>query len=587
MAEHGDYMEMIEAQEKVLEATRWKRMDEDWGRFLLDSFVLKNWEGNAVPEAYPVTLNDPQTQALRVISVLTAAEPYPEVFGAGRSDKENVLIEELWSALVYETDRSLERRDLDPMHFTFVSDSVLRGWVASRNTVWNDNGKVRLDILPCDPRYLTWETGRDGLLWAASSRLVGRAEADRDYGYAGNAELVAIHDFHNDKVNVIYVDRKAVDERPNHYGYPPFVIKPVVLLPKRGRVTTQSMQGGALHSSGVTSEILTTHGESIYSANRHIADVKNAVATITHTLGYRAFRPPYAFTTLDGTKRLAESPYSDGAEIDLAENERIDNVLMGELRQDTSFLWGIVDPAYQRGGLVYTEWGDLPFSGMSALLVEKLETQRDQIFNPRIKTLAALYRDTFHMVIDQFANGGISAELWTSTGRKLQFSPGDLKGDFQVKFGITVVSPDKDIANLSRAGAATRFLSADTIRRDILKVPNPEEEAAKLRDDKIRAMVPEIDLFDRVRDLTQQSKEVSGDEKKALLAERELIKSKLALITAQTQAAATGNGKEPKGAEGEEGEVTLPLMSADERLDRESLRRKGVKRQVVGREGVR
>lgn len=559
-----DYAKKIKNQENILEP-RYTRFDEDWGRWLQDDFILKNAKGQQITGAHPVTLNDDRTFAERVISVLSSAIPYPEVFGAGgqkMEDKEATLREQLWNALVYDTDRRLLARGLGALHETLVIDGSLAGWDVVRPIVWDDQGRARFDILPGSPRWTTFEWGDNGLDWAAIKTPKSRAYAENKYGYKGNKKEVVVTDYEDKEVNAILVDGQTVEETENKMGYPRFVIKPSGMFPPRGRDSA---------------EMIRTHGESIFAANRNLSKIKNEIASIAHTLTFLDYRPPTGVRSQDGNTVPTESPFEEASMIGLELQGGFEKLPIGELNSAAAFfLWPIVDAGFQRGALSYVDWGNPPFE-LSAVALESLKADRDQTFIPRIKLIVAVCRDVYHMLIDQFVKGGLPAEVGED-GQKVIFNPGDFKGDYSVKFGMRTVSAERDLSSFAIATSADRWFSNEDILRDVIKHPNPEQVMARKRDDIITGLMPEILLVRRWDDLKADAKKLQGDSKKAAEKEARLIEMKLdqLLLTPEVPEPTRGEGR-AKGAEPTAGASRPQLMSAEEKVQREVVRRKGVK----------
>jgi len=459
-------------------------------------------------------------------------------------------VEELWDSIVYGCNRKLLRQMSAELHESLVTYSVLFGWVIARAWVWNNAGQAVFDLLPCDPLNVTFEVGPDGLIWVAHKRTRSAESIEREYKKRPSGKNAVVTDYWDTEQNVVYVGSDQVLENPS--GLIPFVIHPVGSGPPIGRDDT---------------EMARNHGESIYMANASIYDIKNEIASIALTLAYLQFQPPAAYTSADGMKELEAYPFTPGAEIDLGQLEKVDPIELGHIKEATLFLWSVVDPASQRGSLVNSEYGELGFE-LSAIAIEKLEAHRDQVFVPRLKALTATYRDIVHLLVDQFVALDLDAQLG-ERGDLKGFDPGEYKEDFSVKFGMSTISPEKKVANYSMARAAEGLLDKDTIRREVLGVANPEEVEAKLLDDQITEMVPSIKLSRHYDWLAQRIKETSGDERKSLEREQKLIE--LALIPAGAQE----KGKEIPSTEAPQ------LMTAESQVQRESMRRQGLTREVT------
>jgi hypothetical protein len=85
------------------------------------------------------------------------------------------------------------------------------------------------------------------------------------------------------------------------------------------------------------------------------------------------------------------------------------------------------------------------------------------------------------MIIEQFVAGDVPVSLASQAGKKMLFTPEDLRGDYNIEYAFSSTSPEQDMANYEMAAAAQPFVSGDSIRRDILKLKDPDAESARIK----------------------------------------------------------------------------------------------------------
>lgn len=134
---------------------------------------------------------------------------------------------------------------------------------------------------------------------------------------------------------------------------------------------------------------------------------------------------------------------------------------------------------------------------------------KDQIFVPRLQALSLYYQQLSKQIIRQYIKKGITAELGEE-GHRISFDPAKLKGNYTIGFKYFSQSPEQEIANYSIAAAAAPFLSGDTIRRDILKLRNPDEELSKKRSEMAEELDPSLRLYRYVRSLIEEEKDMEA-----------------------------------------------------------------------------
>jgi len=566
-----DNLKKVEAMEGILRS-RYTRFDDDMGRYFQDSFTLKDAEGKKIDEAHHINLNDPTTLVDRVVSVLSGAEPRPEVYidGARIHDDYSNRIEMFWKAIIYDNDVRLGRKLMLPLHRANSAYASIRGWIVNRAIVYEKDGKVIFDILSCDPRYVSFEVGDEWFDWVAYRTVRSKALIEKQYDVVISGKEGKIVDFWDGKVNEIYIDGTKKKEKANDFGKPPFSIQSVGLMPEIGRDGDEAVKN---------------YGESLYSPLRKMFDYKNEIASIAMSIAHLEYRPPTAVKTEGGTKEFQESPFKEAEIISLDVLEGFEKLPIGLADKAALFLWGIIDPASQRGGLAYTEWGTIPFE-LSNLAIESLREGRDQIFIPRIKALVATYRDVAHMLIDQFITLNRPAEMG-DRGNRVTFKPSEFARDFSIRFGITTVQPERDITSWTVAAGAERLLPTRMILTNIIKVDNPEGVMAEKREEELQKLIPAWAIYETLKAKRKEYNETDDPDERVAI--EYVIKEILEPQLAQFAASPPGAGVAAPKA-GESPIVSPSAMMGKEmapvkRLERKSVGRGGVEREGMERKG--
>jgi len=114
-------------------------------------------------------------------------------------------------------------------------------------------------------------------------------------------------------------------------------------------------------------------------------------------------------------------------------------------------------------------------------------------------------------------------------GISKKYSYTQLAKNYNIKYSLTPVSAEQNIANYSIGNAALTFLSEDTVRRDILKVESPEVEEQKRLSELANRMVPELSLYKMAKAKLEQGEEL----------EAKIIATKLGLTLRQLKGGKT------------------------------------------------
>ena len=252
-------------------------------------------------------------------------------------------------------------------------------------------------------------------------------------------------------------------------------------------------------------------------------------------------------------------------------------------------MYQVRDAAIQRATLPYNEYGGLNFE-LSALAIEELEGQRHQIFSPRIRAITKCYNELALMLFDQFVigleRGLFSNEMTDTNGQVVEFDVAklrELRDKFRLSFRMTPVSPEKDIANFTKAAAARQSgFPFKKIWSDVMEIEDVEEMQREYDQEVTENIVPELKLIQAMETYAKIIEDTTDPEEKAGAQLRmTLIENKLTQITQPqpTNVMETAmEGAQLRGMPRLGGEGGVPAQG-EERLVREKLRREGVKQQ--------
>jgi len=507
-----DYKKLVEEGEERLQPLH-SRMISDRGIYFLTPYKMKSYDNQTeLKRVDNVTSRDPRNFADRIISVLNTAKLTAEVSSKKLQDKDANAIEAFWYLAEDRADRRLAKKMMMPVRPTNVFHACVSGWVGSRVWVWEDeNGELVCDLLPLDPLFLTWQVGRDGLLWAAYKTMRGRELIEQEYGISITEKEAEITDLWNNEANVVLLSGETVKEVENPFGEVPFVIKPVALTPMVGT------------SLGDTSAF-TNYGESIFSAMRNQEAEYNKFLSILQSLNAQHFRKPKGYRSQDGKKLPPPDADAAGAKTAMGPSEEWVDVPIGEVKESASLFYSIISGERQRSMLPYNDWGEVPFE-LSDLALARLERQRDQVVLPRKQTLTEAYSEMAMMMLRQFQKGGFGAVKLDVKGEEIDFRlPGELPADLNIEFHLETVSPEKDISNYSVAAAAKNVgVPQDIIMRNILRIDDPQAARDKALEEWAVEAVPALKLYRAGRMFSQRAEELKGDEGKEKEIEAELI----------------------------------------------------------------
>ncbi len=526
-----------------------KRMDGDKGLFLLDKYEMTDVKGNKVNDVINVTMNTPATFAAHVQAALMSADPQTSVTGEGLDDDKTHPIEMFLEAFYLMADRRLRLAGEDQLRPFSVQQFNIRGGAGTRITCRMKDGVFIPDALPCDVRFLLYETDEDGLVWAAYKTMRSIAKIEARYPdllknipkpTEGVTELqvVDLWDRTKNKVYVGGMDKgKQVFEEPNAWGYPPFVIERVEL-------------GSMLKDS----DSLEHHMESIYFLSRSLYAEDNRQVSINQTLSMKAIKPGTEYESAAGAQgTLPErDPGGMGERTAVEMGGGTKLVPTGDIKESGKVVGARLSHAIQTATLSDIDYGTTGFP-MPAVAIIELAEASGEVFQPRLAALARLYEGMSAMVIDQVQRLRVGTREVTeismgTRGHKQSWPVAALKGSYDILYEYTVKSPQTDLARLSVADIAKGSYDQDTIDRDILKMANPTEVKRKRSMERARLQSIEWDLYMIAEEILAQA-ELEKDEKKKKALER---RARIIAHTLNMTLEGLQSGEVPPRRQGEE-----------------------------------
>ncbi len=447
-------------------AALYARMDADRDLYHLKRYHMTNpVDGHAIPNIVNVTLSDPKLFIEKALAIMAKASMQTEVTGEGLSDQQTTTIEGFLEAAYLLIDQRLSNRGI-PSLSAFVDEQLcLRGRAVARCLVRRQGEGVIFDVAPFDARSTCYDYNATGLSWAAAECRRTRAQLLEEYGVETAEKSQVITDVWTAGDEIVYLAERELRHQPHGCGYVPFVISQVPV--------------GSMFSD---SDAFEYAGESLFAPNRTIYPELNRLATVLQNEIMAGWMGAMQYESEAGAQaaRPVMPPY--GVRVVLpVEKDGGYKAMPHESVVDTArFMYTLLDSRKQEGSFAATDYGNLAFP-LAAVTVGMLSAAKDDRMLPRIQAKAVFYQQLSQMIIKQFIASDIPARLAAGTGQRVLFTPAELAGDYEIKYRFFATSVEKEMSDYAIATAAQPFISADTIRRDILKLQDPDGENARIK----------------------------------------------------------------------------------------------------------
>ncbi len=500
-----EYLEEIESQEDSYQrvtdeekefAELFNRMDMDKKLLILEDYVWRNKDDREEPDVDNITMNDAAVFATKVHNTLIKASILPEVSAKDMKDEDAEVIENFIRDVSLEADANVYYQDIPSYKNFEIIQACDRGRIARRVTLREENGKLAPDsFLAVDTRYLVYKYGINGLDFVASKMPRSRDDIEQEYGYSPAAKNSIITDYWNSKMERVYCGKELIDESPNYWQEPPFIIQVV----PTGVFTFDA-------------DRMLYDGESIFAMNRDLYDEKNMFATILKSLTIKSFFNGLQIEVenVSLAKKPAIPPYGKKFVAPVEKGSKgYFNMPINDLQNAARLFYSMLDTALQDGSFPKVSYGSLSFP-VSAVGMSELKEAEDPVYFPRIQGYTLFLQRLFRMVIKQYKMFKMKLPLGEE-GFRQEYDWKDLDKEFALAFSVDIVSPKQDMVNISTAAALGNLISDDTKLRDYLRVKNVEDENRKKLVEKAERISPAVAKYNIIMALFNSGEVVKAN----------------------------------------------------------------------------
>lgn len=518
----ADNLEKVLDKEKSDEfQKKWRTMDEDRDIRSLVAYTLTDADGLTVDGAENVTSTDPQVTGDRIAFALANAAITPEIKVVPDDERKEAAIEGFINYALGKANKRLVKKLLQPINDHIAEDVVYRGEIGGRAIVLRDGAMVDFDVLPWDMRYVSYDIGKDGLLWGARRIKKSKSQILDEYNFEVDGDDAEIIEYWDRDVNEIWLakQQKLLYSSRNELGVVPIVVQKV------GR-----------------------NGDSIYAPVRKLVAEINKTLSIMQSVNMISFQPPIAVKTEEGDEELEQGyPAIRRMVIMLQRDDMIEKIPFTEMYNHVQPMLLELKEQWQRATLPFSDFGAYPRGEYSALFIQELGNRAAQIFVPRTLAMSNFYKCLAMLICDQFkANLGVSVQFEDRDRNPIIFKPQDLEGDYDIDYHITTLDPERDIANYQlSAMAAEAGVSMHTRLRKIMSFADPVAEEYWIGQELLESTVPGLMEHRQLQRMKVELEKLSGDAKAAKQEEIKLVEAYLKTLTTPQQQPITQGMERP------------------------------------------
>jgi len=366
-------------------------------------------------------------------------------------------------------DRRLRKLLLLPLREASIWFSIVRGAAVARTLVYkNKKGDVVFDILPLDPRWLTYDVGGDGLLWTGYKTFLSAAFLKDEWGYEAKKEndneIIDYWRYDGEKkfTNAIICDKTFI-KKPKSSIMRSF---PVTIVPVATRPPVTTTAGS--EDSG--------YGDSIFAPLRAINATRNRFASIVATHANILSKQPVINYRDEQGIILQDTVYFAESVLNLpAGHNKLEPAPMKDISPTVVQILNWLNTQFEKASLPNIPVGTPAPSGTLYNLVQEAG---NKVFNPQLKNLNYFYAEICRQIEEQLIDSNIKVNVKHEDKRKYfetQVTPIDLKKPHLIKVEFTARTPWTQFDTYQIADMAKRVGLPDAfIHEYILKLPDPK-----------------------------------------------------------------------------------------------------------------
>lgn len=451
-----------------------QRMDDDFSLWNMEDVYSGDIKSKTKyhPTDIDIISNELRQSAQDIQSKLVAAEMQIRVGMAedplGTQSEEQAKLERLFHFAFARADELLISLLQPPLREQLIWYQNIRGWTAGRFLVYKEKGGVVFDFKPWDPRWVVWEVGGDGLLWAAYKMFRSKAQLKSEHDVDAKTNRNEVWDYWEyigkGKILNAVIHNGQYIRKPEILNIPsmPVLIMPVATRPPIAGTNLNSIAG---------------YGESLFATGRKLNAIRNRFISIVASHAAKIARVP--MINYMGPSGLRIDNVIDIPEgvLNLKEGEnRIERMPIMELSPTVVSILEWLSAQIRRTVLPEIPIDKPPPSGT---LYNLAQEAGNKIFNPQLKNLSYFYEGICRLIEEQIVAGGITVRTKGIDPKRKEYfavnvKPVDIKKEHVIQVTFTAQNPWRMIDTYAVADMAKRVgLPDEYIWDEILRLPDP------------------------------------------------------------------------------------------------------------------
>ena len=494
----SDIVAMVDEKRSSAEFTAlFDQFDADFGLFTLDP--AENFTPEKDHQSYisPAPRND----FLKVFhSVNKASLTWQIAIAEDAPEKEREAATELENLItgIFDTvDRGRRKIGEPVLRAGLAWYGCGRGMAAVQCLIYaDDNKETKIDIRSIDPMCMAWEQGADGLVWAASTYQISKAELLDRWGKEISGDEATIIDFFNRHINAIVFKEggdqqggQFIKNEPHNLDHVPMFLGFASGMPSVFRRNNQ--------------ETLRYRASSVYASSRNIYKPRNKQISFVMDKAEQSVAGTLTYETETGKKMIKGDPFGAWQIIPLVKGEVLKELVPPQVPAASGIVLSILDRDKQESTVPFPIGYGLDPQAHSGAALAMMQDNTRSIYGPYTSLIADCYQWLCEEIPAQFKQKGQKLTLrgYNKAGKffTLEANPSEIRDDWYINVKCEPVLPRDEEAAMRMALLATQirqdgrpYLSTLTAYEDISKLQDPLAEKRRIDDEQIEALINRI-----------------------------------------------------------------------------------------------
>ena len=388
--------------------------------------------------------------------------------------------------------------------------ATVLGRIAVRVLVYQDE-EIVWDLLPLNPRFLTFSFGHNGLSWANYETFRSAENIEEEYGVEVDdreGKGVAVCDYWDRKHNVRFLSKdKKMLGKPwkNILGEVPIIIEAVNAGPK------------IMDETGIR---VTNWGESIFDPVKVAFKKLNQMTSIAATHAHKLAANPEVYKYPEGQEPvLEEDAMRASGFIKIPNTHSLEGLRVPDIPNSLMVMIRTLETDIEQATFAELFPDQPPHSGSGLRILGQAKAD---FLNPRIDVLNDIYERICHMIKRQIILQGLTIPVKTVVDNTYQIYnmvPELLENDFYVHASFVRQDVYDEVEALQRAQMLMqlRLKSREDVMENVMQEQDPQTQMAKMDIEDVEANIPELKIKRAIKIYKER-----GMEEEAGMAEEQL-----------------------------------------------------------------